>query len=92
MLIEDAEIVEKKQTGSKKNVDFGSKVLLDIEGEDKEYTVVIVGTAEVGIEEGIINISFESPLGQAIRGKKVGEVGKMRHETGRKNVKILAIE
>lgn len=92
MLIEDAEIVEKKQTGSKKNVDFGSKVLLDIEGEDKEYTVVIVGTAEVGIEAGILNISFESPLGQAIRGKKVGEVGKMRHETGRKNVKILAIE
>lgn len=91
-LIADVEIIEKKQTGGKKIVDFGSKVLLSIEGDDKEYTVNIVGTAEVGNHEGVVNISFESPLGQAIRGKKVGEVSKMRHETGRKEVKIIAIE
>nr|MBR6099903.1 GreA/GreB family elongation factor [bacterium] len=26
-------------------------------------------------------MSLESPVGQAIRGKKVGEVAKMRHES-----------
>jgi transcription elongation GreA/GreB family factor len=35
--------------------------------------------------------SLESPIWQAIRGKKVGETAKMRHESGRKNIKILAI-
>lgn len=64
---------------------------VSIEGEDKEYEFMIVGTGEVGLEDGL-KISFDSPLGQAIRGKKVGETAKMRHDGQRKDVKILAVD
>ena len=91
-LIADVEIVEKEKDIKKsdKVVDFGSKVTVSIEDDDKEYQVRIVGTGEVGIEDGVM-ISFDSPIGQAIRGKKAGETVKMRHESGRKSIKILAI-
>ena len=92
-LIADVEIVEKEKDSKKsdKVVDFGSKVTVSIEDDDKEYQVSIVGTWEIGIEDGL-KISFESPLGQAIRGKKVGDTVKMRHEGGRKDVKIIAVD
>ena len=80
-LIADVEIVEREKDIKKsdKVVDFGSKVTVRIEDDDKEYQVSIVGTWEIGIEDGL-KISFESPLGQAIRGKRVGDTVKMRHE------------
>ena len=92
-LISDVEIVEKEKDIKKsdKVVDFGSKVTVRIEDDDKEYQVSVVGTWEIGIEDGL-KISFESPLGQAIRGKKVGDTLKMRHEGGRKDVKIIAVD
>ena len=92
-LIADVEIVEKEKDIKKsdKVVDFGSKVTVSIEDDDKEYQFSIVGTWEIGIEDGL-KISFESPLGQAIRGKKVGDTVKMRHEGGRKDVKIIAVD
>ena len=91
--IADVEIVEKEKDIKKsdKVVDFGSKVTVSIQDDDKEYQVSIVGTWEIGIEDGL-KISFESPLGQAIRGKKVGDTVKMRHEGGRKDVKIIAVD
>lgn len=92
-LINDVEIIEKEKESKKadKTVDVGTTVVVEIEDDDKEYEVQIVGTGEVGIENGL-QISFESPLGQAIRGKKVGETAKMRHESGRKNVKIISVK
>ena len=92
-LIADVEIVEKEKDIKKsdKVVDFGSRVTVSIQDDDKEYQVSIVGTWEIGIEDGL-KISFESPLGQAIRGKKVGDTVKMRHEGGRKDVKIIAVD
>lgn len=92
-LINDVEIIDKEKESKKadKTVDFGSTVVVKFEDDEKEYEVQIVGTGEVGIDDGLL-ISFESPLGQAIRGKKVGEVVKMRHDNGRKNVKIIAVK
>ena len=92
-LIADVEIVEKDKDVSKagKVVDFGSKVTVAIkeqDGEEKQYTFTIVGTGEIGVEE----ISFESPVGQAVRGGKAGQTVKMRHEGSRKDVKIIAVE
>ena len=89
--MEDKDFKEKDIKKSDKVVDFGSKVTVRIEDDDKEYQVSIVGTWEIGIEDGL-KISFESPLGQAIRGKKVGDTVKMRHEGGRKDVKIIAVD
>ena len=66
-LIADVEIVEKDKDVSKagKVVDFGSKVTVAIKEQDGE--------------DGL-KISFESPVGQAVRGGKAGQTVKMRHE------------
>ena len=95
-LIADVEIVEKDKDVSKagKVVDFGSMVTVAIkeqDGEEKQYTFTIVGTGEIGVEDGL-KISFESPVGQAVRGGKAGQTVKMRHEGSRKDVKIIAVE
>ncbi|MDR2190230.1 MAG: GreA/GreB family elongation factor [Candidatus Peribacteria bacterium] len=95
-LIEDVEIVEEKQgeqqqTTTGKVVEFGSKVLLQIEN-DKPYEVTIVGSGEVNIKESDTFISFDSPVGQAIRGKSAGDIAKMRLATTRKDVKILEVK
>ncbi len=92
-LIADVEIIDKEKESKKadKVVDFGSTVTLKIEDDEKEYQVRIVGTGEVGLDDGLM-ISFDSPIGQAIRGKKVGEIVKMRHDSGRKNVKIIVVK
>ncbi|MDR0651522.1 MAG: transcription elongation factor GreA [Candidatus Peribacteria bacterium] len=90
-LIEDVEIVDETKKVTGKVVEFGSKVTIQIE-DDKPYEVSIVGSGEVNIKEGEFFISLESPLGQAIKGKTVGETVKMRLATMRKDVKILHIQ
>lgn len=91
-LLNDVEIIdkEKETKSSDKVVDFWSTVTLKMDDDDKEYTVRIVGTWEVTVDWELA-ISLESPVWQAIRGKKVWEIAKMRHESWRKNIKILAI-
>ena len=91
-LIEDVQIVEadEKKKGEK-IVGFGSTVTVQIE-DDKPQTVTIVGSGEVSIKDSQLFISFESPLGQAIRGKKAGDMAKMRINNNRKEVKIIEIK
>lgn len=97
-LIEDVEIVEEtvgksrdmKKT-AEKVIEFGSKVTIQVE-DDKPYEIVIVGSGEVSSKGGEIMISFESPLGQAIRGRSAGDVVKMRLATMRKDVKIISVK
>lgn len=95
-LIADVEIVEKDKDTSKtgKVVDFGSKVTVAIKEEEteKQYTFTIVGTGEVGVEDGELKISFESPLWQAVRWGKAGQTATMRHDGAKKSVKIIAVE
>lgn len=59
-------IIESKQTGV---VDLGSTVVLELEG--KEITYTIVGGEESNPSQG--TISYKSPLGKALLGKRVGE-------------------
>jgi len=86
-IISDEKKVVKK---ADKVVDYGSKVTIAIEGE-KEYTVNIVGTWEAYFDADDLKLSFESPIGMAIKGKKIGETGKMRLANGRVDVKIINI-
>jgi transcription elongation GreA/GreB family factor len=44
------------------------------------------------VQKDGIKISFESPMGMAIKGKKVGEIARMRLAGGKKEVKILDIQ
>lgn len=70
-------------------VHIGAKInLKDMEsGDEFEYT--IVGSAEADPMNN--RISFESPVGKAIMGKKVGEVVEVNVPAGRLKYKILAV-
>ncbi len=98
-LIENVEIIKEETKGKgDKTVDYWTTVTLSIE-DDGKFIVTIVGTWETAldfdpsikaIKDGI-KISFESPMGIAIRGKKKGDIVKMRLATGKKEIKILEI-
>ncbi len=51
-------------------VDFGSVVTVELGG--KEYTYTLVGSQESDPKNGIL--SLESPIGIALKGKKVGDI------------------
>lgn len=63
----NAEVIKKPKGDSK--VQLGSKVSLKANGKTKEFQVV--GTVEADPVNG--KISDESPIGQALLGKKVGD-------------------
>lgn len=93
-LIHDVEIIQEEKKSTKKTdkiVDYWRKITLQIEW-DKEYTVDIVWTWEAGLYEKTLKVSFDSPLGIAIKWKKIWEVCKMRLSTWRVNVKIIDIK
>lgn len=99
-LIEDVEIIkEEKKTKSEKVIDYGSRVTVQTDDNDI-YTVTIVGTWETTMDfdkslktmKDSIKMSFESPMGIAIKWKKVGDIVKMRLHTWKKDVKIIDVK
>lgn len=66
-ILQNVEVIKKPRGDSK--VQLGSKVTLKNNGKTKEFQVV--GTVEADPLEG--KISDESPIGQALLGKKVGD-------------------
>ncbi len=68
-LLKHAEIVERTDASS---VDIGSTVIVKKEGESNTRTFEIVGSQETDMLSG--KISYKSPLGTALIGKKEGDV------------------
>lgn len=60
-----------KETGKKGTISLGSKVDFVDKETDEQFTYEIVGTTEADVEQG--RISNESPIGNALLGRKVGE-------------------
>jgi len=90
-LISNVEIIKKSTKKGDQTVWYGSRVWLSFE-DGATYDVEIVGSWEVEINDDWLRISFQSPLGSAIRNKKVGDTAKVRLVTGRTEVKILSID
>lgn len=68
-LLKKAKVIDtKKATASHDKVVIGSKVVVEVEGDKEEYT--LVSSAESDPASG--HISVESPLGKALLGAKVG--------------------
>jgi transcription elongation factor GreA len=67
-ILRNTELIKASKGGDSK-VRLGSRVTLKSDGKKKEFQVV--GTVEADPLEG--KISDESPLGQAVIGKKVGD-------------------
>ena len=95
-LLANAEIIEEENvTTSKGTVWYGSKVLLEIDWDKDTYTVTIVGTWEVKINEWAkddLLISLDSPVWSAIKWHKAWDEVKMRLWNDRKSIKILEVK
>lgn len=78
------------QDGAKRDVvDVGAHVTIQEEDYDPE-TYYVVGPNEANPREG--RISYESPIGQALLGKRVNEVVEAKVPSGTLRLKILKIE
>lgn len=87
-MIKNASIIQEEKTPSKW-VKLGSKVKVrNQEGGEELYT--IVGSAEADPSDG--KISNESPVGNALLGKKVGQEIEAEIPAGKIKFKILSIK
>lgn len=73
--LKHAIIIEPGGTGI---VQLGSTATVEVNGKEKTYR--ILGSTEVDLDKGII--SHNSPLGQALLGKRVGETAVLKREGG----------
>ncbi len=71
-------------------VELGSRVTVVEEGMDDEELFMLVGPAEADPVKG--KISYESPLGQALRGHKVGDVVSVEAPAGELRFEIMKLE
>lgn len=93
-LLANAEIIEEEKTSWKGTIWYGSKVLLEIQGDKDLYTCTIVGTWEVKINDWSkddLLISLDSPVWSAIKWHKAWDEVKMRLWNDRKNIKIIEV-
>lgn len=72
------------------NVEVGSTVIVEKEGNGSSQKYHIVGSEESDMKQG--KISNRSPLGQALFGKKKGDKVTFKAPTGITNYKIIDIE
>jgi transcription elongation factor GreA len=95
-LLANAEIIEEETTWTwKGGIWYWSKVSLQIEWDKDTYTVTIVWTWEVKINDGSkddLFISLDSPIWSAIKWHKAWDEVKMRLWNERKNIKILEVK
>ncbi len=81
--------VEVVKEGKRSNgaVGVGSRVKVHMDGAETEY--FIVGAPEANPQER--KISHESPLGQALLGKKAGDVVEVEAPVGKLKIHILSV-
>ena len=88
-MIRYAEIVDNADI-DKNEVALGKSVVFQEVGDDEEEEYEIVGTAEADPFSG--KISNESPIAQALIGRKVGDVVKIPLPMGEIEVKIVDVK
>ncbi|HXH60429.1 MAG TPA: transcription elongation factor GreA [Fimbriimonadaceae bacterium] len=86
--LSNAEVLESRKIPTK-TVGLGSRVTLRETRRRTEFEVRVVASAEANPDEDLI--SEESPLGQAIMGKEVGEVANYEAPAGTLRYKIVKI-
>jgi transcription elongation factor GreA len=84
-LLKNVEVVEQEKAGA---VQVGSRVRVHLDGNEQEFQ--IVGAPEANPLDG--KISHESPLGQALLGKKVGEKVEITAPDGKLTYHVLEIK
>lgn len=87
-LVRQAEIIDEAAAGDGKTVRIGSTVVVEVEGEEEQYT--IVGAIEAKPAEGLI--SNESPVGAALLGLRPGDEATAAAPHGLMRLRVLRIE
>ncbi len=87
-MLRNAEIVEDAGTRRNGVVGVGSRVTVDFDGDEEQYT--IVGAIEAKPSEGLI--SNESPIGKELMGKRAGDRAEVQTPGGVTAVVIKAVE
>ena len=77
-----------KESEKKDSVSLGSKVDF-VTDDGEEFTYEIVGTTEADVELG--RISNESPIGNALLGKKAGESTLVKAPAGNYNITVKKV-
>lgn len=86
-ILQSAKIVQDKKKSN--IVGLGSVVTIQKDGEKETFKYNIVGTEEADMVER--KISYLSPLGEAMIGKKKGELFSFQTPNGRMNYKVMVI-
>lgn len=87
-LLRQAVVLDEDAAGDGEVVRIGSTVVVDVEGDEERYT--IVGAIEAKPSEGLI--SNESPVGEALLGRRPGETAVVATPRGHMRLKVLGIE
>jgi transcription elongation factor GreA len=85
--VDNATIVEKQEGGDK--VAFGATVEVEDEGSGRRMTYEMVSAAEAKPAEG--KLSFDSPVGNALRDHRVGEVATIQTPRGERRLRVVSI-
>ncbi len=88
-MLAKARIIDRRHVKTKE-VDIGSLVELKEVGSHKKHTYRIVGPVEADPEDH--KISYQSPVGRALMGHKVGDVITVEAPSGSKRFRITAIK
>jgi transcription elongation factor GreA len=87
-LVRNAVIMDEVKAGASDIVGLGSTVVVDFEGDEERYK--IVGAIEAKPANGLI--SNESPIGNALIGKRRGQTAHVSTPGGLTTLKIISIE
>ena len=89
-ILKNYEIIEEDTSTSKnKTIQLGSQIKVQYEGDKQTFEIKIVGSSESDILSG--KISNESPIAEAVLGKKLNDVVSFKSPTGKLFVKIIEI-
>lgn len=86
-VLQSAKIVSDKKSSI---IGLGSTVTIQKEGEKDKHKYSIVGTEEADMAQQ--KISYVSPLGEAMIGKKKGETFTFTTPNGTMNYKVVAVD
>ena len=86
-VLKNAEVVERAES---EMVNIGCSVVIQKEGETNTRTFQIVGSEETDMLSG--KISYKSPIGEALFGKKAGEKVTVYTPKGEVSYKIISVQ
>ena len=85
--VDNATVVEKQSGGDK--VAFGTTVEVEDEGSGRRSTYTMVSAAEAAPTQG--KLSFDSPVGTALRDHRVGDVATVQTPSGVRRLRVVSI-